>query len=102
MLKDSERIKNTEDFLKLIAYRLSGRDDTKHLNYRIKISKKSSVSMEPMVYIFPNRYCRKESDRTDVVSYILSMMMNDWDFVPGEYVYQSSINNKRRRWVKVK
>jgi len=96
------KMKNTEDFLKLVAYRLSGRDDMKHVNYRVKISKKGSVCMDPVVMIFPNRYRRKEADKIDIISYILAMMISDRDFVPGEYVYQSSVNNKRRRWIKVK
>ena len=95
------KMKNTEDFLKLLAYRLSGRDDMKHINYKVKISNQG-VSMDPVVMIFPNRYRRKEADKIDVVSYILTMMLSDRSFVPGEYIYQSSVDNKRRRWVKLK
>jgi len=101
MLLEDQRIKNTEDFLKLIAYRLSGRDDLKRTQYKIKIEANNQIIMEPLVYIFPNRYNRKEADRIDVVSYMLTMMVSDRGFVPGTYMYKCSSDNKRRKWIRV-
>lgn len=98
-----QRFKNTDDFLKLLAYRLSGRLDLKNVNYKIHISEADQITMDPLVFVFPNRYCRKGTDKVDIVSFILSTFVRKEDrvFVPGDYIYQPCGASKRRRWTKV-
>ena len=101
MILEDPRIKNTERFLQLISYRLSGRNDLRHVEYEVTISSKNAVTMHPLIYVYPNRYNRKESDKVDIVSYILTMMVTARDFVPGKYIYKCSADNKKRKWIKL-
>lgn len=100
MIPEDERIKYTEDFLKLIAYRLAGREDLKHVEYEVTILESGHVIMNPLVRVFPDRYRRKESDKVDIISFILTFMVCARDFVPGQYIYKNSTNGKRRKWIK--
>ena len=93
----------TEFLLKSISSRLSGREDCKDVTYRVTIDH-SGVKMEPLIYVFPNRYNRKESDKLDIVSYIHIYKMNNAllsEFVFGTYEYQFSVDRKQRKWRKV-
>ena len=103
MILENQRFKNTDDFLKLLAYRLSGRDDLKSTTYKVHIAENDQITMDPLIFVYPNRYRRKEADRMDIVSFILSTFVRKQDriFVPGDYIYQPCGNSKRRRWVKV-
>lgn len=101
---DKPRSKQTEYLLKSIAARLSGRDDCKKIPYKITIDAEG-VNMFPIVYVYPNRYTRKEADKIDVVSFVHHYKMNNVllsDFVFGTYEYQLSPDGKRRKWRKVK
>lgn len=93
--------KQTEELLKHISSRLSGRDDCKKLNYKVVISEQG-IHMEPIVYVYPNRYKRKETDKIDIISFIHNQMSNVKldELVFGRYEYQLSIDGKNRRWRK--
>ena len=99
-----QRTKNTEEFLKLLSYRLSGRTELSKVNYNVHISIGNKIRMSPVVYVYPNRYRRCETDKIDAVSFILSTFIgkDSRKFVPGDYLYQSSIDNRRRKWIKIK
>lgn len=104
-MTEQTRCKNTETLLKGIVARLSGRDELKSVNYTITISSKNKVTMTPIVYVYPNRYRRCESDKSDIVSFILETQLanrGNRSFVPGQYTYQSSFDGKRRQWVRIK
>lgn len=95
--------KQTEFLLKTIAARLSGREDCKKVVYRVTIDH-NGVRMFPRIEIFPNRYNRREADKTDVVSWVHLFKMKSAllsDFVFGVYEYQLSAEGKQRRWRKV-
>ena len=95
--------KRTMELLNYISSRLSGRDDCKNVNYIVTIDH-TGIRMSPMVNVYPNRYRRHESDKLDVISYIHMYKMPDAltsDFVFGTYQYQSSFDNKRRRWTRI-
>lgn len=95
--------KKTEDLLKNISSRLSGREDCKKLNYRVVISD-NYVEMDPLVWVYPDRYHRKETDKLGVVEFVRHNVMNDvsaTEFVPGCYEYQLSADGKNRRWRKL-
>ena len=95
--------KKTEDLLKYISSRLSGRDDCKKINYKVTISN-TRITMEPLIYVYPNRYNRKETDKIDIVTFVLIYKMPHImldDFVTGRYEYQLSADGKNRRWRKL-
>lgn len=107
----------TKSLMNFIALRLSGRDDCKGLNYVLTISDSSSfqhVSFEPDVVVYPDRYHKKDTDKTQVILQILNnhfseyttktedgcVFVNRDTFVCGKYEYVSSFNNKRRKWIR--
>lgn len=93
----------TEQLLKLIASRLSSREDCKGVNYQIVIDH-NGVRMNPLIYVYPNRYKRKESDRLDIVSFVHQYKMCNIilsQFVFGTYEYSPSYDGSRRKWRKV-
>lgn len=100
---DEPQGKQTEFLLKAISTRLSGREDCRNLTYRIKIDH-NGVTMEPLIYVYKDRYSRKETDRLDIVSFIHQYKMKGAKlsgFVFGTYEYLSTSDNKRRKWRKV-
>lgn len=93
----------TEFLLKAISSRLSGREDCRGKVYTVNIDH-TGVTMTPFVYVYRNRYSRKDSDKMDVVSFVHQYRMPNAllsEFVFGTYEYQASMDGKRRRWRKV-
>ena len=104
-MTEQQKCKNTEALLNKIVARLSGRDDLKGCNYRIKINSKNKISMDPLVFVYPSIHKRQSQDKTDIVSFVMNTSMTERgtrSFVPGEYLYRSSANGKSRRWVRIK
>ena len=97
------RSKQTEFLLKCISTRLSGREDCKNISYLVKIDH-NGVTMSPLVYVYKNRYSRKETDRLDIISFVHQFKMKGArlsQFVFGTYEYQQLPNSKRRRWRRI-
>lgn len=93
----------TEFLLRSISSRLSGRDDCRKTVYTVKIDH-NGVQMSPLIYVYPSKYKRKETDRIDIVSFVHQYKMNKAmlsQFVFGTYVYDLSGDTKSRRWRKV-
>ena len=93
----------TEFLLKAIATRLSGREDCRKIPYTVTIDH-NGVTMSPLVYVFPNRYKRQESDKMEIVTFVHKHMMNGAllsGFVFGTYRYELSVDSKRRKWRKI-
>lgn len=96
--------KQTEFLLKSIASRLSSREDCRDKVYQVIIDH-NGVRMNPLIYVFPNRYKRKEADKLDIVSFIHQYKMGGSllsNFVFGVYEYQPAYSSKRRKWRKIK
>ena len=99
---EGHAIRQTERLLRLVADRLSGREDCKKVQFKVTIDH-NGVSMVPLVYVFPNRYRRCEKDKIDIISYVHRYKLKGValsDFIFGTYEYQL-VNNKRRRWIRV-
>ena len=93
----------TEFLLKSIATRLAGREDCKKVKY-IVIIDHNGVRMDPLIYVYPNRYKRKDSDKIDIVSFVHQYKMHGallTDFVFGVYEYELAYEGKRRKWRKI-
>lgn len=100
---DQPQGKQTEFLLKSISTRLSGREDCKDITYTVKINH-NGVTMEPLIYVYKNRYARKETDRLDIVSFVHQYKMKGAllsGFVFGTYTYSALPDGKRRKWSKV-
>lgn len=100
---DEPRGKQTELLLNCISRRLSGREDCRNINYRVTIDH-NGVSMDPLIYVYKNRYERKEIDKLDIVSFVHHYKMRNAqlsNFVFGVYEYQSTEESKRRKWRKI-
>ena len=119
-MTEVEKAKVTTQFLRCIAQHLSSRADCKGLEYVVTIGTDKwddAVLMSPMKYVFPNRYDRSPSYLESVVLHVLKHHMPELysprteciytafvdinKIVPGTYMYQLSIDKKRRRWTKV-
>lgn len=101
---DKQAAQQTEYLLKTLASRLSGREDCRKVKYTVTIDC-DGVRMSPIVYVYPNRYTRREGDKLDIISFIHQYRMNNTllsGFVFGTYEYQLSADGKRRRWRKIK
>lgn len=101
---EEPRGKQTEFLLKAISTRLSGREDCKKLTYRVTIDH-NGVIMEPLVYVYKNRYMRKETDRLDIVSFVHQYKMQGAllsNFVFGTYEYKLVPETNRRKWSKIR
>ena len=94
----------TKLFLQRISNRLSSRDDCRGIEYKVRIHD-NFVEMDPRIEIFPTRYRRKPEDRVTIVEFVTVSLKNEGynlDYlVKGEYIYQNSVTNKSRRWVKL-
>lgn len=106
----------TKQLLQKIANHLSGRKDCKGVNYVVTIhSEEKSVEFYPSTQVFPNRYRRCERDKVSIVSHViqehlpelligfdtqLNLLVDTDKLVPGTYIYESSIDNRRRRWTR--
>lgn len=133
-MTEVEKSKLTQQFLQCIAQHLSGRPECKGVAYRIAIGTydtvllPSSISMfeeelaqnrvlfSPNVFVFPDRYRRKDTDKVGVVYHVAANHFDDMlltyqedgctfvnteNLVKGIYEYQSSVDNKKRRWVRI-
>ena len=99
---DEPNGQQTEFLLKSIAERLSGREDCRKINYKVTINN-NGVKMDPLVYVYKDRYSRKEIDLLDIVAYVHIKKMRGAKlsgFVFGTYEYQLSASGKKRRWRK--
>ena len=100
---DQPTSQQTEFLLKSIASRLSGREDCRKIPYTVKIDH-NGVTMSPLVYVFPNRYKRQETDKMEIVAFVHQYMMSNAllsGFVFGTYQYELSVDSKRRKWRKI-
>lgn len=106
----------TATLLKEIATHLSSREDCKKVNYSVQISN-NLITFEPVRKVCPNRYRRCDRDKVDIITHVIKehfpeLVMSVKDnlvievdttkLVEGHYTYQSSIDHKRRRWIRIK
>lgn len=115
-----EKSELTKQVLTTIARHLSGRPDCKDLNYMVAIGTDNvpdCIMFEPArIRVLPNRYKRHESDKVSVLTHVIRDHFQDLykgpdglfnvkadtaKLVKGIYMYESSVDHKRRRWVRV-
>ena len=109
---------STLQLLQKVSKRLSGRDDCRFKEYQVTIHKEeelSKVSLNPNVDVFPDSHRRKQSDKVSVLRWafnddVLSghayeeygtIVIKNATYSPGLYVYKLSVDNKRRKWMKL-
>lgn len=109
---------NTVQFLKIVAKRLSGRTDCKQITYTISILStdegKQIISVKPQIYVFPNKYARKSSNRNSILSYAAKtlnfnymevssgrIVINKEELITGVFEYRLSFDKRYRAWFKV-
>lgn len=122
--------RNTQQFLRYLSRRLSGREDCKKVEFIVGIGFKlddegkicppgvldpSYISFCPKVDVYRDKHHRKEIDLNNIVDHIVKKYYSDlilgYDlmgktlidtskFLKGVYQYQLSIDGKRRRWVR--
>lgn len=107
----------TLELLKHISRRLSSRTELKGAIYTCVITDNQEIRFDPNIIIFPSTNRRKNSDKIKVLEFVLnkyfsfthkfhksvngSIVIDNGRFVPGIYVYGTSINKKYRRWAKL-
>lgn len=110
---DTAKYKLTQKFLYSISDHLSSRSDCSKLNYSVTIGH-SVIYFEPPIQVCPSTHVRKRQARESIVEHVIfrhfhstlydgsdkfgNMQIRRDALVPGVYVYESSIDNKRRRW----
>ena len=109
---------NTVQFLKIVAKRLSGRTDCKQITYTVSILStaegKQIITIKPQIYIFPNKYDRKPSNRNSILSYAAKklnysytevssgrIVINTEELLSGVFEYRLSFDKRYRAWFKV-
>ena len=121
----------TQQFLRSIARRLSGRSDLKNANYVIGIGypadktrrkykmddESERIYFSPDVYCFRDMHHRSDKDKFRVADLILhkqfpelvkgrdeygELVVDISKLNTGVYEYQSSFDVKRRRWVRIR
>ena len=109
---------STLQLLQKVSKRLSGRDDCRFKEYQVTIHKEeelSKVSLNPNVDVFPDSHRRKQSDKGSVLRWafkddVLSgnayeecgtIVIKNATYSPGLYVYKLSVDNKKRKWMKL-
>ena len=109
---------STLQLLQKVSKRLSGRDDCRFKEYQVTIQKEeelSKVSLNPNVDVLPHSHRRKQSDKVSVLRWafnddVLSgnayeeygtIVIKNATYSPGLYVYKLSVDNKRRKWMKL-
>lgn len=104
----------TEDFLTTISKRLSSRSDCKNVMYVVDI-KNNVVKMSPDIYVFRSKYSRRPEDKMHILCYVQNVVkgipakftidgkivIDDVTLQDGTYIYQSSFDNKRRKWTRL-
>ena len=117
---EQEKTTLTKQVLKCIADHLSGRYDCRGIEYTVTIGTDVNtqfIAFEPTRFVFPNRYKRCETDKINIMFHVIRehfpQLYVDTDsmfgtyvdtskLIKGVYVYQSSVDNKRRRWKRIK
>lgn len=110
---DTAKYKLTQKFLYSISDHLSSRSDCSKLNYSVTIGH-NVIYFEPPIQVCPSTHVRKRQARESIVEHVIfrhfhstlydgsdkfgNMQIRRDALVPGVYVYESSIDNKRRRW----
>lgn len=108
--------KLTESVLCTLSSHLSGRSEYRNTEYIVNITE-DSISFYPYVKVFPNKYRRRPEDKDSVLYHVMyyhfydilryevdgvtdKVLINSNMLVPGKYVYTSSFDKKRRKWIK--
>lgn len=117
MMTTKECTELTKELLNLVASHLSSRSDCKGVNYIVSIEEDDSITFSPPIKVFPNRYRRCERDKVNVIAHVVQehipelfidvhndmrTLVDTTCLIRGVYEYQSSIDKKRRRWVRTK
>lgn len=105
----------TDRLLKLISRRLSSRIELKGTEYICSIEE-NKISFEPNIIIYPSTHRRKDSDKINILEFILnkyfqsthkfhrtkegSIVIESGKFICGTYKYVKSINGKQRKWIR--
>ena len=94
---------NTSEFLQRLSSRLSGREDCKYTEFKVRISE-NHVTMDPLIYVFPDTHRRAERDKISALAYTLQTMNFKYnELSTGTYMYKhrDSQARKCRKWVKI-
>lgn len=114
---DSSKYELTKKFLYCISKHLSSRADCSRLNYSVTIGH-NCIYFEPPVQVCPSIHVRKRQARESIVEHVVVRHFHKQVYggtdnygnvkiqcdvlLPGVYLYESSVDNKRRRWQKVR
>lgn len=83
-----------------ISKRLSSRKECKNAEYKITIQD-NKIKMNPKIRVYRNRHSRTEGDKIlvqDLIYRKCSILYPGCKLVNGTYIYQFSIDRKRRKW----
>ena len=105
---------------KKLVYRIAIGVDDPFFSYQLTLFEDEladkRVCFHPSIYVYPDIHHRKDTDKINVVQHVASahfeallysyqesggLYLNTENLVKGIYEYQSSIDGKKRRWVRV-
>lgn len=98
---------DTKVFLLKISSHLSTRRRYSKTEFLVTIQIEDSenpvITMNPRIFICPDRYHKKRVDQVNVIDHILNNhVRSSISLVTGTYQYMLSSSKKYRRWVKIK
>ena len=107
----------TEMLLRVLSSHLSSRVECRKVSYQLTIYSDGKVQFTPEIKVFPDRYHRKAVYKLNVLEHVLTYhclrayagkdeqgapLVDTTVVIPGVYQYQSSVDGKRRKWIRVK
>lgn len=114
---DNRKYELTKKFLYCISRHLSSRADCSKLNYSVTIGH-SCIYFQPPIQVCPSTHVRKRQARESILEHVVvrhfhkqvydgvdnygNVKIRSEVLLPGVYSYESSVDNKRRRWQKVR
>lgn len=104
----------TEELLTTISKRLSSRSDCKNVMYVVRV-RNNIVTMFPDIYVYRGKHNRRPEDKMNILCYVQNVIkgvptrmtvdggivIDDVNLQDGTYIYQSSFDNKRRKWTRL-
>lgn len=108
-------VKQTEQLLLTMSKHLSSRECCRGKVYKMVIGHDYSLLFEPNIYVFPDRYHRREEDKQRILEHLVmlhfpdlvdecrngSVRLKQGSVVPGHYEYQPDLRRGNRYWRRI-
>lgn len=103
----------TQHLLRILSRHITNRSEFNQTQFQVTITPSGRITMSPTMYVFPNRYHRKDADKVDLLTHVLADHLDPEQveniselklapgYLSGCYQYVSSFSGKRRTWIRL-